>query len=130
MAACSSQWQDNKPQSVIDAMFSIPVPEISVPYPFFHSLCLTRYTTRENMYSLYFQVEDDEGSTFHLTALLPLSKELISKMEQSEDISIGSISINGADFKKKQMLAITLALQVKKEEIIYRRVYTKEEIRY
>ena len=130
MAACSSQWQNSKPQSVRDAVFSIPVPEISVPYPFFRSLCLTRYTTRNNMHSLHFQVEDDEGSPIHLTALLPLSKELIQEMEQSDNIFLENISINGDDFKKKQMVVITLTLQVKKETIIYHRVYTKKEIRY
>lgn len=130
MAVCSSQWQDSKPQSVRDAVFSIPAPAISVPYPFFPSLCLTRYTTRENMYSLYFQVEDDEGGIYHLTALLPLSKELIQELEKDDNVQMDDISINGVDFKKEQKIVITLTLKVKKERIIYRRVYKKDEIRY
>lgn len=131
MPACRNQWeQAGKPQSVINAIFSIPAPGLSVPYPFFDTLCLTRYITRENMHSLQFKVTDDEGGVHYLTALLPLSRELIKEMELSDDIVLDEITINGDDFKKSQRLLISLTLQVMNETIIYSRVYTKKEIRY
>lgn len=126
MGECNRQW-NRKAQSVIDTVFSVPEPEISVPYPFFDSLYLTIYKIYGRENNLRFQLTSEEG-TLTLTALFPLSRELVRQMEASDDIRLADISIDGSEFKKNKELSIRLELIVGNESIVYQKTYINDNV--
>ena len=130
MPECSRRWQNKKPKSVIDAVFSIPVPGVELPYPFFHTLCLTADKINGRLNNLTFTVRDPEEGVRTLTALLPLSREFVEVLEDSGDVVLESVSIKGEAFRRTQELSVSLGVSVRGETITYQRIYTKKEIRY
>ncbi len=130
MGAYAALWKSSG-QAGEDNVFSVPMPERHIPYPFHDSLCLTEYEMAGRLNRLSFDVPRNRNEKFTLTALLPLSLELIRVLEGTEDISLENISFIGEEeFLKQQQLGVKLTLKVGKEKIVYRHTYTQKDIYY
>lgn len=125
---CGENWE--LAQSIKNAIFTVPVPPVRVPYPFHSCLVLTMNETTLDKPCLSFTVKEGNNRVTTLYAILPLSLELAETMEENDDISIESMEVNGGEFRKNQSVEIKLTLRVKEESIQYRKCYTSDAIRY